>query len=251
MKDVNGLGNARVAELKSFLHSIRPFKTNIDMVRIGCDGDGGYLVPDDLVGIQSCFSAGVGNSAAFEAHLATFDIPSYMADYSVERPPLENKLFHFEKKYIGAVDNTQYMTMDSWVKKYSPKVNNNLLLQMDIEGAEYEVIQDCSQRTLQLFRIMVIEFHHLAILTRAVGLYIVRSIFNKILTNFEVVHIHPNNYSNKISFKSYEIPVTMEFTFFRKDRISSKKPNKKFPHPFDTPNSPRYNDIVLPKCWYR
>lgn len=249
MKDVNGPGNVRVAELKSFMHSIRPFKTNIDMIRIGCHGDGGYLVPDDLAGIQSCFSAGVGNSAAFEAHLATFGIPSYMADYSVERPPLENKLFHFEKKYIGTIDNAQYMTMDSWVKKYSPKLNNNLLLQMDIEGAEYEVIQDCSQSTLQLFRIIVIEFHNLAILTSAAGFYIVRSVFNKILTNFEVVHIHSNNYSDTISFKACEIPLTME-TFFRKDRISVKKPVKKFPHPLDTPNSAHYNDIALPKCWY-
>lgn len=39
---------------------LKPYNTEIPLIRIGSDGDGGYLVPDVMGDIKFCFSAGVG-----------------------------------------------------------------------------------------------------------------------------------------------------------------------------------------------
>lgn len=41
----------RKETLLKFLAEIRPLTTNHPLIRIGGDADGGYLVPDDVVGI--------------------------------------------------------------------------------------------------------------------------------------------------------------------------------------------------------
>jgi hypothetical protein len=43
---------AAVRELVARLH---PLVTDHPLIRLGCSGDGGYLVPDDLEGIAACF----------------------------------------------------------------------------------------------------------------------------------------------------------------------------------------------------
>jgi hypothetical protein len=45
--------------LLNFLNKIKPLPTKHKLIRLGSGGDGGYLVPDDLAGISSCFTAGV------------------------------------------------------------------------------------------------------------------------------------------------------------------------------------------------
>jgi hypothetical protein len=48
---------------------MRPVSTKYDLIRLGSPHDGGYLVPDCLVGIQACFSLGVSKVANFELDL--------------------------------------------------------------------------------------------------------------------------------------------------------------------------------------
>jgi hypothetical protein len=50
--------------LRIYLDTLHPVKFNL--LRIGGDSDGGYLVPDDLENISSCFSPGVSDIFNFE-----------------------------------------------------------------------------------------------------------------------------------------------------------------------------------------
>ena len=54
--------NPTIAEVKSFLCTLTPHHCGIDLVRIGPDEDGGYLLPDDLNGIEALFSPGVSET---------------------------------------------------------------------------------------------------------------------------------------------------------------------------------------------
>jgi hypothetical protein len=83
-------------------HLIRPVATNIPLIRIGADEDGGYLIPDDLTGISACYSPGVDQIASFETALLEHGIPSHLADLSVEGPPPGTAAASFIKKFIGA-----------------------------------------------------------------------------------------------------------------------------------------------------
>src|SRR5450432_846532 len=88
-------------EVRDMLQKLAPYETDRKLIRVGGETDGGYLIPDDLEGIEYCFSPGVARTARFESELATRGIRSFLADYSVDRPPVESEMFHFEKKYLG------------------------------------------------------------------------------------------------------------------------------------------------------
>jgi hypothetical protein len=52
--------------VRCLIKRLHPVTTDKKLVRIGGEGDGGYLVPDDLDGVMACFSPGVGATASFE-----------------------------------------------------------------------------------------------------------------------------------------------------------------------------------------
>lgn len=244
------LGDASSSQsLNHFFKMIHPIKTNHELIRVGSDGDGGYLLPDDLEGIGALFSPGVENTASFELELANRGITCFLADYSVNEAPHKHPNFIFNKKFIGLSDNQVFMKMSSWLQK-SQCVAEDLILQMDIEGAEYEVLMDLEEQILQRFRILIIEFHDFDQLFNKFGYKLIYLTFAKILRHFEIVHIHPNNSNKPIAHLGYKSFHALEFTFLRKDRIKSRQPNTSFPHPLDRPCIPNERDYPLPRCWY-
>lgn len=234
--------------LKKFLQQVAPRETSKPLVRLGGNSDGGYLVPDDFVGIQACFSPGVSAIANFELAMAERGIPSYMADHSVDGPPLKNPYFDFEKKFLGVTNDDVFITLQDWVKRKATG-NSDLLLQMDIEGAEYAVLLDTPDDVLRRFRVLVVEFHGLNRLAAISGVELIEAVFNRLAKYFDIVHIHPNNCAPVLKLGELEIPSVMEFTFLRKDRNQAAGYAKTFPHALDEKNLPELPDIVLPKCW--
>jgi hypothetical protein len=252
---ISQLGKFRIFQatdpdaLPEFFKSIQPISTNHELIRIGGAADGGYLVPNDLEGIEVCFSPGVSIIADFESDLAARGMRCFLADYSVDSPPVRNGLFHFEKKFLGHTNDSKYTTLDSWVERNAPN-QRDFILQMDIEGSEYPVIIDTSQETLRKFRILVIEFHRMESLYDRYGFDLIDLTFRKLLKDFAVVHAHPNNFAKPVALGQYAIPPFMEFTFLRKDRISSRQPALAFPHPLDRKNVAGNEDFSLPACWF-
>ena len=235
--------------LEKFFCMIKPVSTNYNLIRIGSESDGGYLIPDDLENIEICFSPGVCETADFETDLAKRGIKCFLADYSVDAPPVQNDLFYFEKKYIGPMEDSIYMTLENWINRNAPS-QTDFILQMDIEGGEYAVIIDASIDTLRKFRILVIEFHGLETLSDKNGFQLINLTFMKLLNHFDIVHIHPNNCCKPIKYGKYELPSVLEFTFLRKDRASIRQPLRNFPHLLDKKNVPDNDDFSLPKCWF-
>ena len=236
--------------IKEFLENINVFKTNL--IRLGNNSDGGYLVPDDLNEIEACFSPGVADNINFEKSLAKKKIQSYLLDNSIEKLPENNKYFTFKRKHLGIRNNNNFISINNWINEYYPKESTyEFILQMDIEGSEYEVLLDIEEKTLKKFRILVIEFHQLFDLVTLLGYKLIKATFDKILQHFYIVHIHPNNLFPMITVHDYKIPNLLEFTFLRKDRLNKKEPISKLPNVLDTKNVLEKDDIVLPHYWYK
>lgn len=235
--------------LDSFLERMKPVSTARELIRVGGYGDGGYLVPDDLEGIEACFSPGVADVANFESEMANRGIKSFMADFSVEAPPVANPLFDFEKKYLGDTNNQAFIRLEDWVKGKVGAETKELILQMDIEGNEYQVILDTPQATLKQFRMMVIEFHGLDQLLLPQSFNFLGQAFTKLLKDFCIVHIHPNNYWAPMTYGEYEIPPALEITLYRKDRVVLNDRPPSFPHILDSKNIFNKPEVVLPECW--
>ncbi len=237
-------------QIKALLARIRPGATEHDLIRVGGSGDGGYLVPDDLERIECCFSPGVAQVAEFELALAQRGIRCCLADHSVPYPPVQHALFDFENRHLGVIESASRTTLENWVNRKAPP-QGDLLLQMDIEGDEYEVIFAAGRDTLRRFRILVIEFHDLHRMIERHYFKIVDMTFSKLLQDFYVVHIHPNNDQPLYSYKGIQIPPIAEFTFLRQDRVQHLKPRTSFPHPLDVKNVRQNPDYPLPACWYQ
>lgn len=237
------------ADLEALVRSLRPQRSGVDLVRLGPAGDGGYLVPDDLDGIGDAFSPGVSTESGFEAALAERGLQVFLADHSVDRPGEMSSRFVFDKRHLGAVSNDIYMTLDEWKNRYLPDERGDLILQMDIEGGEFEALMAASPELMAQFRIMVVEFHYLHQLLNKPWFILVARVFAKLLETHEVVHIHPNNCCGSVAMGDLVIPRVAEFTFYRKDRFRERGPCRTFPHPLDADNT-RKRPLVLPKCWY-
>jgi hypothetical protein len=216
---------------------------------VGGSGDGGYLIPDDLAGIEYCFSPGVSTVSGFENQLADLHIKSFLADYSVDGPSITRPEFTFDKNFLGSSDRDEFITLNTWKTKYLNGYTSDLLLQMDIEGYEYEVILSTPDNLLDQFRIVIIEFHNLDHLFDASVFDLLASCFDKLLKSFHVVHIHPNNCSGVIKNGDIEIPQIMEFTFLNKRRARSVRDAVAFPHILDSDNV-EGRAVPLPRCWY-
>ncbi len=238
-------GNESISNL---VFSLRPRISRFPLVRLGPDGDGGYLVPDDLDGISTCFSPGVANVSGFERDCARRGMTVYMADHSVDGPAEQHLEFRFTKKHVGAVDNDQYMTLGRWFAESRVAEDDDLLLQMDIEGAEYEVILSASNALLKRFRILVIEFHQLDNLFSKPCFGLMARAFEKILQTHSCVHIHPNNCCGLFGLGDVRVPRVAEFTFLRKDR-DPMRAFASLPHPLDSDNTANPS-IELPKSWF-
>jgi len=236
--------------LDEFFRRVAPVSTEHPLIRIGNANDGGYLVPDDLDGIRSCYSPGVSNMVDFEMALTRRGINCQLADYSVAAPPCNDPLIHFEKRYLGCVNDATHMRLADWVARTADPLDTELLLQMDIEGGEYDVLIDSPIDLLARFRIVVIEFHSLEALFTPLGFRLINSVLAKLLSTFRLVHIHPNNCFEWQWYGPYRVPTVMEFTFHRADRISTTRPTRHFPHQLDGTNVPAKPDFSLPHCWY-
>lgn len=237
-------------DLQGLIRSLRPIDSGIELIRLGPDGDGGYLIPDDLDGIEYAFSPGVSTESGFEAALAARGMRVHLADFSVAQPPQQNEAFVFDRKFVGCLTNETFMTMDDWKRMRIGDYGGDLLLQMDIEGAEFETLMATSERLLSQFRIMVIEFHYLHQLWNKPWFILVARAIEKILQTHKVVHIHPNNHCGSFKSRGLRIPRVAEFTFLRKDRLRQETYAQTFPHPLDRDNTPKPS-LPLPECWYR
>jgi hypothetical protein len=237
------------AAVQHLLQALRPLAGSFELIRIGPDTDGGYLVPNDLDGIRYAFSPGVSTESGFEAELANRGMDVFLADYSVDGPAVPHPRFVFDKRFVGCVTDQRFITLDDWHAAKVGANDSDLLLQMDIEGAEYETLLAASPSLLGRFRIMIIEFHWLPQLWNQPFFSVVEPVFRKLLTTHAVVHIHPNNCCGSVKSAGLEIPRIAEFTLLRRDRLGATRFQTTFPHPLDRPNVAKA-PLHLPACWY-
>jgi hypothetical protein len=238
-------------DVLNLIKSLHPKKTKIPLIRLGPNDDGGYLVPNDLEGIEACFSPGVDQSSGFEEDCSKAGMKLFLADKSVDFPPIDlpKEKFNFIKKFIGYTQNDDYITMDEWVNGAGLKENSDLLLQMDIEGFEYFTFINMTLALQKRFRIIVIELHSLHKLWEEDFFNLSSAAINKILQTHTCVHIHPNNCCGVDRKKGIETARLAEFTFLRNDRGISDDFVTEFPNKLDVDCTQR-ETLKLSEDWY-
>jgi len=229
---------------KSSIELIIPQPSPFELIRIGGTGDGSYLVPNDLDGIDACFSPGVNNFKNFEDELThQFGIKCHMCDFSSEpekfSTPLIDGMQTFKKKWLDIDGGKDSISLREWVNELSCNASKDLILQIDIEGAEYRNLLAADLFTLKRFRIIVIELHGLnafkdpEFFSKEVG-----ALLAKLERTHVSIHAHPNNCcGDSVEPETgLNIPNVIEVTYLRRDRFMGGGTNfiqPQLPHPLD------------------
>lgn len=247
------------------LDCMAPKPCPMPLIRLGGDRDGAYLIPDDTQGIKACFSPGVNNSKDFEDDLVTrHGIRCHMCDFTSNpeklRTPIIEGMQTLEKKWLDIDGADNSISLKDWVTEHAPDPNDDLMLQIDIEGAEYRNLLNSSDILLARFRIIVLELHGLKafrrddLLAREVA-----PLLEKLDRNHICVHAHPNNCCGEFLDQEtgLNIPSVIELTFLRRDRFRGDPAQyiqPQLPHPLDidrstTKKPPLYlNEKWLPEA---
>ena len=222
---------------------LRPGYESEKLIRIGNINDGGYLVPNDIHTYNLIISPGVGNTSEFDKYFIDKEIKVIQID-----PNIENADSKFLKKYAGYLRGSDclknnYISLES----IFADLNTNYTR---IEGAEYEVINSISTKTLNKFSLLVIELHNMSSLFNANSHNLIETSLLKIIDSFFVAHIHVNNTGRIAYYSGIEIPDKLEITFLnRRDYIENR--NIKFfkYHALDAACSEQIKEVFLPAIW--
>lgn len=230
------LGLTPIGDVALILWSFKPSNYGTVLVRAGDDGDGGYLVPNDFHGITSCFSPGSNQLCTFEDFLGeNYNIKSYICDSIDQKPKSISPFLTFTDAWLGPATEGKYLSLADWISNSNLKDDGDLILQIDIEGAEYLALLATPISTLNKFRIIVIEFHSLESLKNRWAFELIyKPLFEKLNKSFDVVHSHPNNCCGTWSYGDMEFPQLLEVTYHRKDRRIHESISVETPHALDS-----------------
>ena len=210
------------------LKLFQPFECR-DLVRVGKDNDGGYLVNmADITKTRKLISFGVGSDVSFEQRMSSLgirDIDAYDEQVTEEVKQYFTDERRFKQKNITK-DNFEDIV-----------IGTNLFLKCDIEGGEYQLL-DLILHNDYRFTGMVIEFHSMF---DPENLNLISNFIAK--TKLKLVHTHINNYFYYIA-PNGDIPDTVELTFTSSNNIWYN-PDLKIPHPLDMPNNPEDDQFEL------
>lgn len=226
-----------------------PYRIPYQKIRLGHIIDGGYIAfHHQLHSIDAVYSYGINNDISFENDLLQYTrSPIFMYDHTIEDIPFHREQFRF-KKEEGNTEN-----LIKHINETFPR-SNKLLLKMDIEGCEWDLLENLNEVILTRFEQMVIEFHNLAFLQNEYfGQFNITynkmlNVFSKLNKHFYLGHIHGNNCGG---FK--DIPNTIECTYIRKDMVwgSPSIETQAYPIPgIDYPNNINLPDYRL-DWWLR
>lgn len=240
---------------------IVPKPSPYEMIRIGGNQDGAYLLPNDLEGIKACFSPGVFNRKDFEDELVIkYGISCHMCDYTSDPGRFKTPLIlgqTFAKKWLDIPGTPDSITLEEWIACHAPNPADDLLLQMDIEGAEYRNLLNTSESVLRRFRIIVLELHRMGVCKRPYEFQKELGPLLSLLNQAHVcVHAHPNNCCGDFILpgSNINVPNVIELTFLRRDRLAVASNAvlipPMLPHPLDIPfNVAGKSPLFLNEHW--
>ncbi len=244
----------RVIKLPSWTAPVGPF----DLVRLGRDRDGGYLVDSrDVAQAEVLISLGVNDDWSFERDfLRRRNVPLHAYDGTVDRGVLGKRLVkalltrkelkhqfeawrdyekfftgsrHHHMEMVGLTTATGYVSLEAIMDKYG---GGKVFLKIDVEGWEYRLLDDILENA-DRFCGLVIEFHDVDLHQRRIEDFVQR-------LPLRVAHVHCNSFAPSSDDGT---PHVIEVTF------SSHAPHSgepvELPHRLDRLSAPYHEPYAI------
>ena len=231
-------------------------KYNYLLKRIGKENDGGYLInPASILRSNFLLSFGIFDDWSFEKSFMKYNKNSKILCYddvisfnfifirSFKKIILDLLNFKFNNILKNLYLISDYIFISSKIKFFKKKIIrgdipkiiknfNKVFLKIDIEGSEYDILDDILEVQNKLTS-LIIEFHDVDRNRDKI-----ENFLNKF--QLELTHIHPNNYG---ALDRNGDPILIELTFERDVELLAGKIT--FPNILDQKNNPKNKDIEI------
>ena len=148
--------------LLCFYYFIYPKKViGKNRILVGKKSDGCYVLLDDFENIKIAYSIVLATMIQFDDELAKRGIDVYMYDHKINSLPYNNIKFHWSK--IGLCGKNEkaenLKTLEELMKENGHTSEKNMILKMDIEGWEWNSLNELNEDILKQFKYIVMEYH--------------------------------------------------------------------------------------------
>lgn len=221
------------------------------LVRKGCPNDGGYIMLDSGLRSAVAYSLGIAGDVSWDLDMAALGCQIYQYDHTIDALPVSHPAFHWFRIGIAAQDSPDGLmcSLDTLIQRNGHVGRNDLILKMDIEGAEWDLFETMPESTLRQFSQIVMEMHHFA---GAAGhpsgpLFYQKfeNILRKLDATHQCVHVHANNNGGLGIIGGTIIHDLLELTYVRRSDHQFEECRRIFPTPIDMPNVTTAPDYFL------
>lgn len=239
-----GLLNDNVQKEINRFHELLNLKNvkGCDFVRVGAANDGGYVMLNDLPG-GIAYSFGINDDVSWDDDMASRGYEVYMYDHTIDALPHVRKAFHFFKEGIADFEeNKSLKKLETFIKRNKHDKNENMILKIDVEGAEWGVFENISEDILKAFNQIVVEFHNLCEFNN-ISRY--NKVLEKIHRTHQPIHYHINNYDDVYWFSDKPYGNAIEVTFANKEKYVFLEGEIELPRSQDAPNCKEIDEITV------
>lgn len=214
--------------------------------RFGKNHDGGYIIYNDIDKDTRAYSFGISNDVSWEKHFIQYGKDAQMYDHTIKGLPEENALFNWHKIGIAGEDKPEerLMSMVSILDENDDIENKNLILKMDVEGAEWDFINNTSSDILDNFKQIVFELHDLNPSIVVCSNPIINALKKLNLTH-QAVWVHGNNYGPAYVDGDEILPQALEITYLNRRLYNFTDIHTPFPWSIDQNNDKDLEDFKL------
>jgi hypothetical protein len=235
------------AELFALLNLIRPWQMASDVkVRLGSQGDGGYVMPSSSQRSNAVLSIGIGTEVSFDDELAQRGAQVLQFDHTIAASPSTHPRIAFHRFGWGRRDEGPFLSLRSMMQMLDWHDARHPILKFDTEGAEWDCLIDAASEDLARFEVLTGEFHDFQNLVNRDYFDTAYAVFSKLAHTHHVVHMHANNAGGMVMLGGIPFPRLLELTYLRKDAaLFSGHSSEPIPGPLDRPNVPQIPEIYL------
>jgi len=203
--------------------------SDIKLVRIGSENDGGYFVPESFLINQIWVSIGLGHNVEFENDLASRNCEVTCFDHTIDgRPKQLNKNVNYIDKGWGSKNEVSSKSSLISLNRMVSLASNNTLnfnadwcLKFDIEGNEWKCLDQLAQIRNKP-AVIVCELHGLLWGSPLSKSSKVKELLQFLLKDYFICYFNGNNYSPYLNTNKYALYDIAEFTLIQKKFTSRK-----------------------------
>lgn len=235
------------AQIRNTLRLLRPQTAKgHHKARFGSDGDGGYVHLDDFEGLDIAVSMGIEHNIAWDRQVADRGLTIHQFDHTVDAPAPGDPRMIFNKTMIAPENGPGQESLESIVRRLDKGADRpNMMLKMDIECAEWAVIEATSLDAISRFSQISCELHYFEAISDLSWRQAFFRCLRKIAKFYAPIHVHANNYAGYSMIMNVPVAHVLEVTFANRSLYEFEDCEETFPGPLDLPCNPNIPDIYL------